>query len=214
MKHHVVNPSPATHLHAYGATLGEEWLKPLVEELTSRTDDLAASSGELVLLDFAGIETATASFLKATIIYLLKAGQRAAVSGETLGTDNVSTVPALNIYPCVLGLSADVQEELTEVLASQRMVCLEALAWDNTALQKARLRGPIERPLWDTLQHLTVAPDGLTASELHRQHPAESINPTAWNNRLADLYRLRLVRRIRQGRHWLYSSIAREVVRG
>lgn len=214
MRRHVLKPSPASTAHAYGATLGEEWLQPLVASLVSEADTLAGSSGEVILLDLTGIETATASFLKATIIALLKAGQRAAIGEQQLAGANVPALPAWNIFPCVMGLAADVREELVEVLGSPRLVCLEVLEWDATTIHKARLHGTLERTLWDTLASLISAPSGLTASQLHESHREEGINQTAWNNRLSDLFRLRLVRRVRQGRHWLYSSIAREVIRG
>lgn len=214
MRRHVLNPSPASQEHAYGATLGEEWLRPLVSSLVSEAEALNGSSGEVILLDLTGIETATASFLKATIIQLLRAGQRAASGELPVAAPSVPALPAWNIFPCVVGLADDVREELVEVLASQRLVCLEVLAWDQTTLQKARLHGTIERTHWDTLASLISAVSGMTASQLYEGHREEGINQTAWNNRLSELFRLRLVRRVRQGRHWLYSSIAREVIRG
>ncbi len=183
-------------------------LRPLLQQLLPMTDDLAASSGELVILDFSGIESATASFIKATIIRLIRLSQRT-IDAEPVAR-SVEETPLLNVYPCVHGLTADVREELSEVLASQRLVCLEAAAWNTTHVTTATLYGPLEAPLWATLQKL-VGTSGFTAAELHERYSNESINVTAWNNRLADLLRHRLVRRVRQGRPWLYSSIAGEV---
>ncbi len=197
--------------HAIGSTLGEKMLQPLVDELQAANAELHIGSGELVVLDFTGIESATASFLKATVIRLLRAGSRF-VDEPTL-TSGAATDLALNIYPSVYGLAADVREELTEILASQRLVCLEAKAWNTVDITAAKLHGPLEGSLWTTLYRL-LGTEGATAAELHERYPSEGINPTAWNNRLAELYRLRLVRRVRRGRPWLYTSIAREVQRG
>lgn len=211
MKYHSLKATAPAVTHAIGATQGEEMLRPLLQSLTADADGLVAGSGELVILDFAGIQSATASYLKATIIRLLKLSQCAAEEA-TSGRPGES-IPPLNIYPCVHGLSDEVRDELREVLASQRCVCLEASAWNATQATRAALYGPLETPLWNTLQKLTST-GGATASSLCDSNPEESINVTAWNNRLADLFRSRLVRRVRQGRPWLYTSIAGEVHRG
>ncbi|MFO0575489.1 MAG: hypothetical protein U1A78_15960 [Polyangia bacterium] len=211
MLYHLLRSSAPAVKHAIGAAQGEEMLRPLLHSLTSRAEDLAAHSGELVILDFTGIEAATASFIKATVVRLLKLSQQAA--DEAPADEKAAEGPLLNIYPCVHGLATEVREELSEVLVSQRLVCLEAMAWNPTQATAATLYGPLEVSLWNTLQKLTGTV-GSTASQLHANHPEENINVTAWNNRLADLFRLRLVRRVRQGRPWLYSSIAGEVRRG
>lgn len=211
MRHFVLRPRGSPVKHAIGAIQGQDFLRPLLEQLQDDTVDPSASGSELVIVDFSGIESATASFIKATILHLIRFSQLAA--DKPTGDAPSKGTSILDIYPSVHALSTDVREELVEVLASQRLVCLEALAWNSQEITEARLFGPLDGPLWTTLQALLES-GGATASELHERYPDERINATAWNNRLADLYRLRLAARVRRGRHWVYTSIARVVNRG
>jgi hypothetical protein len=197
--------------HAFGGALGQQHLKPLLDELGTGI----AGSGQVVVLDFEGIEAVTASYLKATIIYLFKAGRAAAEGAEARNT----TLPApMNIFPAVANLRGDVPEELDEVLSSigQRLPCLEATLWDaaDERIRHARLRGYLDTALRETIEFLNGRTQPTTAQALAADNSTVGIKETGWNNRLADLHRLRLARRVKSGRHWLYELVAQEVSLG
>lgn len=192
-----------TALHLYGATLGEKHLNGLLREIVGLSD------GALVILDFTGVEAASASYLKATYGRLLAAAIRSA------GSSGVSNKiehgeDCLNIYPTVAGLSEDVRGEFDLLLAALSLPGVEAGRWKGEKLISGRVRGPLEGVLKETLQRVTTMRHA-TAFDMVDERLR---NPTAWNNRLADLYRLRLVRRVKEGRQWVYTPIADEVTLG
>ena len=53
-----------------------------------------------------------------------------------------------------------------------------------------------------------------TAQDLCERYPEENVSVTAWNNRLNELYRLRLLRRRKDRKHWRYQTIAKELIYG
>lgn len=193
----------------FGATMGEAHRAPLVCELEA--DPIARDldgPGEIVVLDFDGIESATASYLKATLLWLLGRSGSAASS-----VPDAANAP-LNVYPVVAGLNAEVSGELDELLRGHGRSCLELVRMVGDEILSARLRGPLDKTLRETLAILTEA-GCATATELHQRYPQERpITVTAWNNRLSDLTTRRLARRTRQGRQWLYQALSREVSDG
>lgn len=201
---------------AHGATLGQEHRRPLIDFLErelGRQDGQAA----LVILDFYGIESASASYIKATLVALSQAGE-AAMRGES--PDPASdALPALQVYPMVAGLAPDVADELDLVLRDCRGACLEALACTTSGVTRAAVHPAIEEGLLWTLD-LVARERIVTATHLYeqfpydRQGPPRAVTVTAWNNRLAELHRLRLAHRTRQGRQWFYHSLVGEVVHG
>lgn len=195
----------------FGATLGQDHLEPLRERLTK----MPIQSAQLVVLDFAGIEVVNASYLKATSLWLLRCGMLQVEIEEgrrNLGAPAI--LPALNVCPLVASLSSEVAEEFDTLLRSERLPFLEAVQWERESILKARCWGPLDHALQNALEALSREGTS-TATELCEKYPQRpSIKPTAWNNRLAELYRLRLVRRDRAGRQWLYSPISREVIFG
>lgn len=181
-----------------GATLGEKHFAEVVRALPS-----AAGRGETVLLDFEGIEHATASYLKALVLGLVRAGQDA-------GSSDASR---LDVFVAVANLSEDVREEVAEVAVSQRTPVVEALKWNEERISKARVHGRIDPVLWETLERL--ASEGpASATNLVETVSGSQIGLTGWNNRLADLHRLRLARRSKVGRHWVYAPLFAGVARG
>lgn len=188
----------------FGATIGQEHMVPLLAELQ------AAPAGEIVIYDFAGVSHATASYIRATVLRLLRASLRATVEIDNEATASNPPEEALNVFPLVANLSEDVAEELQTVLESQSRACLEATRWDSKGLIQARVRGVLEGVLRDTLVRVVTA-RRTTATMLAEREPP---NVTGWNNRLAELYRMRLISRVKEGRQWIYSSICSEVVLG
>jgi len=201
-----LNPSKES-VHVAGATLGQEHLKPLRKQIKNGDDNI-------VVLDFSRIESATASYLKATIIWLLQSGKlgATAVRDQTRARGADDPVP-LAVYPAVTGLEAEVREELDAVLPSYRLPCLETLKHSDRKILKAALHGPLDEALRDTLFALTQCGSG-TASSLCQRFTDRGISTTGWNNRLADLHALRLAMRRKEGRQWVYEPIAAEVRNG
>jgi hypothetical protein len=188
----------------FGATKGQEHIAPLLEEL------MVAPAGEIVIYDFAGVEHATASYIRATVLRLLNAALRATGDIDPQSAPASSAPEALDVFPLVANLSDDVAEELQTVLESQGRACLEATRWDGRGIVQARVRGVLEGVLRDTLVRVVTARKA-TATMLAEREPP---NVTGWNNRLAELCRMRLVGRVKEGRQWIYSTICSEVVLG
>jgi hypothetical protein len=181
-----------------GATFGGELLARVVEQL----DDADTSAVPLVVFDFTGIESASASFLKALVFGLLPVP-----SGDS--SDKRNQVEA---FPVVLGMQQLVREELVDYLALAGRAAVEALSLKGEELLTARLLGHLDAALHLTLMAL-LRKGAATATELHAESGGK-INITAWNNRLSDLHFRRLARRRRQGKQWIYEPIARELENG
>ena len=69
----LADQSPDCGGHAVGASLGEAHLRALGVGLRAKV--IPPGSGETVLLDYRGIHTATASYLKSTLLWLHLCGQ-------------------------------------------------------------------------------------------------------------------------------------------
>jgi hypothetical protein len=203
---HKLNPSEVP-VHATGATLGQEHLRSLRQRLREE-------GGEIVVLDFSGIESATASYMKATIVWLIQSARLSVTDGLNHGRAVGPHDPVpLAIYPLIAGLSTEVREEIDDLLPAYRLPCLETLKYSNRKILKAALHGPLDDALSDTLRVLTECGSG-TASSLHDRFKDRGISTTGWNNRLADLYQLRLAMRRKIGRQWIYEPVAAEVKNG
>jgi hypothetical protein len=189
-------------LSAVGANVGSRHRSTLAEQLGS-------GAGEILVFDFSGVRSATASYLKATALWFLKAG-RHHVDGAP---EPRSEIQPINVFTIVANLNDEIREELGEVLASQRLACAEALEYDETTVRRAHIHGPLDETLVATLMSLAKL-EAATAPALAEANPDVKINVTGWNNRLSELTRLRLAKRKKDGRFWVYQPIAREVFRG
>jgi hypothetical protein len=183
----------ATHLA--GATNGQQHLQQIVERLDTEGE------GETVFLDFTGIESATSSYLKAVLFAFFEDAQRRE-SGALVK-------PA---FPVLVGLSEVVREEVSQLASFAVRQFVEGLKVRGDEVLLAMLYGKLDRALEATLTAL-VAKGAATATALHAAAGNEPAI-TAWNNRLADLYAKRLVKRRRAGKQWIYEPIAREFKNG
>lgn len=190
--------------HLSGATWGEKHLTPLLRQL----DRMARTPGEIVVFDMEGVETVTASYLKATFLRLLRRSG-VVIEGSLAGQVEGAEVP-LDVFPVVSGLSADTREELDEVLIPRKLSCLEALEIEPERIIKAQLRGGRNGVVAATLEAL-VCEGEATATQLYERY-GHDINITGWSNRLFDLHQLRLARRSKQQRQWVYEPIAENIV--
>lgn len=155
-----------------GALRGQQLFVKLLGVLTSEP-----AVPEAVFLDFTGVEAATASFLRESVLAF-----RDMVRGRRS-----------NLYPVVANANEAVREDLAELVKSRGGVLLTCELDQDGHVTEARVIGDL-----DPKQQLTfdlVKKRGETdAAELMREHGAgETVGPTAWNNRLAALVGLGLV---------------------
>jgi len=148
------------------------------------------SAGDTVILDWTGIEIATASYFGATLISLL----RMAIAGD------------LDRYFVVAGLNSTCLDELKLVLDLQSLVTL-AGEWRDGTLQGLTVLGKLDDAYSEALDAVQQV-DAVSAAELHKSHQRSSpIGKTGWINRLTNLHRLRLVRKQRIGREYVFQAV-------
>jgi hypothetical protein len=173
-----------------GAIYGRKALLRLLEQ-TEREPDRP----ETVFLDFDGVEVATASFLRESVLAFRDAVRRR----------------RSNLYPVVANASDLVAEELRVLVAPRGNVLMLCSLDENGEPHKPHLAGEL-----DPKQRLTfdlVNERGETdAAELMREYGANEkrIAQTAWNNRLASLTSLGLLVESSQGRAKRYRPLFRE----
>ena len=152
-----------------GALRGQELLAKLLPEAAAEPP-----SPQPLFLDFKGIDSATASFLRESVLVF-----RDMVRGRR------ST-----IYPVIANASELVQEDLQELVRSRGGVLMTCRLSDDGSVSEPGMIGDL-----DPKQQLTfnlVRERGQTdALELMRDFGAsEPVGSTAWNNRLSSLVAL------------------------
>ena len=173
-----------------GALTGRKLLAKLVE----RTGEEPATP-EPVFLDFDGVEVATASFLRETVLAF-----RDTVRGRRS-----------NFYPVVANASDLVADELRVLVADRGDVLMLCALDESGKTDQQRLVGeldPKQRVTFDLVQQR-----GETgAAELMREfgESEKTTFQTAWNNRLAALANLGLVIELSQGRAKRYRPLFME----
>lgn len=185
-----------------GATLAQTHVEKLRRRLTEGAPALNADGpGEMVIIDFDGIDSVTSSYLKALL-------------APFVGELYAGSSRELNVFPVLRSLGPLPREELQSLMSLwRRVVVVEATDLRGEELFCARIHGELEKSLRETLAAL-VRKGSATAPELHAEVGAPATNVTAWNNKLNDLYARRLARRRRSGRAWVYEPIARELEYG
>lgn len=187
--------------HLFGASSATAHLAvscTQVAALPAATDDDAR--GPLLVFDFHGVESVTASYLKALVF--------------PFSRDVPVPGPAskLNAFPLVARMGSGIREELVELAQLSGRTVLEALDFDGTEVRRAQLHGRLDPALKESLELLSRLGRG-TAPQLHAAADKD-ISVTAWNNRLSDLHSRRLARREREGKRWVYESVVPEVRHG
>jgi len=185
-----------------GATAGQGDLESALGQIGQNT-----TVATIAIFDFAAVEVVNASYLRATILWLLHA--------STLFVDleegRVRAAPVglapLNVLPMIMNIRGEVMDDVTTLLSSE---ALPLLMVDGPERRGGRCLGRLDAAQRDTLGALTKVRSA-TATMLCEQFPQHPpIKPPAWSNRLADLHRLRLAGRVRQ---WRYVSPVEEEVR-
>lgn len=174
-----------------GAPHGRKVFGRMMEN-TSQEPDTA----EPAFLDFSGVEVATASFLRETVLAFRDAVRRR----------------RSNLYPVVANASSVIVDELAVLTAADNDVVVTCLLDDNKEPREPRIIGEL-----DPKQRITfdlVRKRGETdAAELLREHGDDEesrVTQTAWNNRLSSLASRGLVVELSQGRAKRYRPLFQE----
>jgi len=167
--------------------------RKVFEKLLERTEKEPAVP-EPLFLDFAGVNVATASFLRETVLAYRDAVRRR----------------RSNFYPVIANANQVVEEELKILVSTGGDVLMLCLLDENELPHEPRLLGkldPKQRLTFDLVQERGVT----DAAELMREYgKGENIQKTAWNNRLAALAGLGLVVELVEGRTKRYRPLFAE----
>lgn len=181
MVHAILSNLPPANSILAGAILGEHHANALVQQATA----LALPAVKIVL-DFHGIDSVTASYLKALF--------RVFAPDANHG---------LQLYPVVANLgTGDLRYELESYLKERDFAVQEVLVEAGT-LVPTTVIGRLEDSAQQTYRDLHEL-GSTTAGTLHERNPIAS-KQTLWNNRLTRLFELRLAHRFRVGRQWVYQ---------
>jgi hypothetical protein len=167
-----------------GAIPGRRLLSVLIAETPSAETPVPA------FLDFGGVELATASFLRESVI----------------GFRDYARLSLPNVYPAVANLAAAVAEELHFIVRTRGDVIWSCELDPKDQVVSARLIGdldPAQRITFDAVQKVGE----ISAPELATRFAEARIGPTAWNNRLSALASKGLLIERRQGKCKSFSPL-------
>jgi hypothetical protein len=157
-----------------GALRGQELFAKLLPEAAAEP-----TSPQPLFLDFNGIESATASFLRESVLAF-----RDMVRGRR------ST-----IYPVIANANGLVQEDLKELVRSRGGVLLMCHLAEDGTISETGIIGEL-----DPKQQLTLdlvrrrgETDALELMQEYGANEIKPVGPTAWNNRLSSLVALGLL---------------------
>jgi len=145
----------------------------------------------LVVLDFAGVDLATSSFLSESVLPLRDHLRLRSQPG----------------YVVAANLKDGVREEIEEMLRRSGDALITCTTTAAGGVGNVQLCGKLEDKLHETLS-LVSRRGETTAARLHEEFRfADPVGATAWNNRLASLAAKRLVVEILQGRTKKYRPV-------
>jgi hypothetical protein len=161
----------------------------------ARLCDLLSSvpPGSVVLLDFAGVDLVTGSWVNAMFGPFFQ-----------WASDEHS-----DLFPIICNVKDEWLDELA-LVADWTHRCF-LVATGSTPPRQAVLVGPLDPGQRSTLEAVIELRE-ITGADLERKRPEDGVKATAWNNRLKDLYDKRLLRREKRGREQLYSPIVEEII--
>lgn len=173
-----------------GALTGRKVLARLVEQTSQEP-----AQPELVFLDFGGVEVATASFLRESVLAFRDAVRRR----------------RSNFYPVIANPNELVAEELRVLVATHGDVLMLCYLDEAGRPHQPSLVGeldPKQRMTFDLVRKRRET----DAAELMREHGESEKTKvqTAWNNRLASLANLGLIVEVSQGRAKRYRLLFAE----
>jgi len=186
--------------HVYGATLAQEHMRAVKQRRRG-----ADASDTMLLVDFTGVLSVTPSYIKGTVLEAMPGASGAAANSDA---DADASVRA-NLYPAICGCSRDVAADIHEFLIGRDVAVLHVTKRREDHILAAKLFGSLDEVLLRTLLRLANR-GSATAAEL-AENSDDKISVNGWNNRLADLYLLRLATRHRKGKFWIYSPVAERI---
>jgi len=168
-----------------GGITGRKALARLVERTNTNPDQ-----PEEIYLDFEGVDLATASFLREAVF-----GFRDAIRRDRP-----------NYYPVVANANELVEDELKVLLDSRGDALLVCALDGNGKPSYPRLLGDLEAKQKATFD--LVQRGETDAAQLMKEHgEAEGVKQTAFNNRLASLAVLGLIKEVTEGRTKRYGPL-------
>jgi hypothetical protein len=168
-----------------GAITGRKALARLVE----RTNTKPAEPEE-IYLDFEGVDVATASFLREAVFAFRDAIRR----------------DRPNYYPVVANANELIEDELKVLLGSRGDGLLVCGLDRNGKASRSRLLGDLEAKQKATFD-LVQRGETDAAQLMKEQGEAEGVKQTAFNNRLAALAGLGLIKEVTEGRAKRYRPL-------
>lgn len=156
--------------------------------LLSETDSMA--DGSTIVLDWKGIEIATASYFGATVIALLR----------------LSVAGTIEKYFVNCNLNRTCLDELKLALEVQGLVSLIGDLTAGGAIKNVQILGILDSAYAETFKAVQLVSKA-SAAQLVSKHKSE-IGRTGWINRLTTLHRLRLVKKEKVGREFIFRAVA------
>lgn len=189
--------------NALGATLGQDCMEKILPGL-----EVAADDDRTLILDLTGIHAVNASFLKATVFWAFQCSQ-AYVKQQPRTSDEHWAVRPLRVFPAVTGCSGEVMSDVDDFFSGRQLPILHVDERTADRIINGHLLGRLDPVLEKTLTGLVAAGEA-TAAELAATS-GDPITLNGWNNRLADLHLLRLARRRRRGKFWVYAPTTQHI---
>lgn len=156
--------------------------------------DAEPTAPEPVFMDFEGVDVATSSFLRESV----------------LAYRDTTRARRSNLYPVVSNANEAVEEELDDTLRNRGDAMLACMLPRHGRPSNVRLLGELDPKHRQTFD-LVVLLGEADAGTLLRDHgEAEAVTRTAWNNRLAALAGIGLVVEVSRGRAKRYMPILQE----
>ncbi|MEN6407178.1 MAG: DUF4325 domain-containing protein [Thermoguttaceae bacterium] len=156
----------------------------------------AATPGEIVILDFHGVSLIAGSWANAMLVSFY----RQAVEDQ------------MDTFPVLANIDSECLDDLLLVADWNHQCYLHVKDYGNRP-DKADLIGSLDSVQAKTLK-VVLEYGEVTGAKLEQLRPQDKVKATAWNNRLKDLYKKRLLRRRKQGREQFYSPVVKEIVYG
>lgn len=150
---------------------------------------------QLCCLDFAGVECATASFIREAVFGSRDAVRRADVDVQIV----------------VVNATPTVQEELLLVARALGSSIVHAFGASARELTCPSVLGPLDEAQRETLA-MVLRLGEATATDLSAEKP--TVKPTAWNNRLATLVQRGLLIEGKRDRHNVYRPVLKGLTYG
>jgi hypothetical protein len=170
-----------------GAVTGEAH----AQQVRKIVSEAPPAEADIVVLDYRGIEGASASYLKRLL-------------NPFYGSSDDPGAFTREVSPVAINVdSDDLKEDLGDyLLAKGRVLVVARMKAGRPTFSS--LLGRLDGAAAETFKELREL-KRTTALQLFEKHAKLTTNQTAWNNRLAQLVEMRLARRGREGRFWIYE---------